>query len=146
MNYTGDLYKEIILDHYKSKVHKHRIEDADFSNEGANPSCGDEIELFLKVEGDTITEASYEGMGCSISIASADMLCEALHGMKTGEARQLIGKFRGMLTKNEEPDFPDEISDLEAMQGVRQYPLRIKCALLSWTTLEQILDRVEEKG
>lgn len=139
MNLGDDLYQEIILDHYKSKKNKRAIENPTFQQEGFNPSCGDDIELYIKTDGSTITDVSFEGMGCSICIASADMLCEALQGASVEHAAQLLGKVKGMLTRKEEPDFPDGAEDLEAIQGIANYPVRIKCALLSWSTLEQIL-------
>jgi nitrogen fixation NifU-like protein len=142
MNLGDDLYKEIILDHYKSRKNRRRLEPVDYHREGVNPSCGDDIELFINTDGDTITEVTYDGVGCSICTASADMLCEALTGAPVEAARELLDRFKGMLTRSEEPDFPDEAADLEAMQGVRNFPVRIKCALLAWNTLEQILQEI----
>ena len=143
MNFANDLYKEIILDHYRNTKNRRRLDPADYHEEGVNPSCGDDIELFINTDGTTITEISYDGVGCSICTASADMLCEALTGAPVPKAKALLEKFKGMLTRGEEPEFPDEAADLEAMQGVRNFPVRIKCALLAWNTLEQIIKEIE---
>ena len=140
MSLEDDLYQEIILENYRSKKNRRRIEPASLQAEGANPSCGDDLELFLVLENDTVVDAAYDGVGCSICCASANLLCETLHGRSTAEARRILGQFKGMLLEDEEPEFADEISDLEAMQGVKHYPVRIKCALLPWNTLEGLLD------
>lgn len=139
MDLGDELYKEIILDNYKSKKNRRRLEDADLKREGFNPSCGDDIELFLKLDGETVTEATYEGVGCSICVASANMLCNAITGASVEQATEVLGRMRAMLVDGEEPDFPDAAADLEALQGVKQFPVRIKCAMLAWNTLEQML-------
>lgn len=139
MNLGDDLYREIILENYKATKNKHPLEPADYHEEGVNPSCGDDIELFLRSDGERITDVSYDGMGCSICLASANMLCESIKGMKVSEAEAMIERVKGMLTRGEEPEFPDGAEDLEAIQGVANYPVRIKCALLSWNTLGQIV-------
>lgn len=145
MDIGDDLYKEIILDNYKSKRNRHAIPDADFSQEGVNPSCGDDVELFLKTDGQIVTDVSYEGMGCSICLASANMLCDSIKGRPIGEARALIAKVKALVTGDEPPQLPDYAGDLEAIGGVRNFPVRIKCALLSWSTLEQVLNEAESK-
>lgn len=139
MNLGDDLYREIILENYKSTKNKRPIEGAAFHEEGVNPSCGDDIELYLMNDGERITDVSYEGVGCSICLASANMLCESIRGMTVEEAENLIDSVKGMLTRNEVPDLPDGAEDLEAIQGVSQFPVRVKCALLSWNTLHGIL-------
>ena len=144
MNFGDDLYREIILENYKSTKNRGTLEPPVYKQEGVNPSCGDDIELFIKSDGERITEVSYDGMGCSICLASANMLCEAIRGMTVEEAAALMDKVKGMLTREEEPDFPDGAEDLEAIQGVANYPVRIKCALLSWNTLDQILGEIRE--
>ncbi len=143
MSLEDDLYQEIILENYRSKKNRRKIEGASLHAEGANPSCGDDLELFLSIEDDVVTDASYEGVGCSICCASANLLCESLHDRSTQEAREILKQFKGMLLDDLEPDFADEISDLEAMQGVKNYPVRIKCALLPWNTLGGLLDGVQ---
>lgn len=145
MNVENDLYKEVILDHYKSKRNRYINEDADYREEGMNPSCGDDVELFLTIDGATVTDVSYQGVGCSICLASANMLCDALTGRTVAEARSLLGQVKQMFTGSETPQFPEYGGDLVALEGVRSYPVRIKCALLSWSTLEQILGRITEQ-
>jgi nitrogen fixation NifU-like protein len=139
MNFGDDLYREIILENYKSKKNKRPLDNADRREEGVNPSCGDDIELYMNVEDGVITEVTYDGVGCSICLASANMLCEALRGMTLEDALEIVGRFKGMLVDGQEVDFSDTLEDLEAMQGVRKFPVRIKCALLSWNTAEQLL-------
>ncbi len=140
MNLEDDLYREIILEHYKSRRNRGQVEGATSTSEGFNPSCGDDLELSIKVDDGVVSDLRYEGQGCSICCASADMLCEAIKGRTVEEARDLLARFNGMLTANRSPDFPEEASDLEAMQGVKNFPVRIKCALLAWKTLEGMLD------
>jgi nitrogen fixation protein NifU and related proteins len=129
-----DLYREIILDHYRSPRHAGRVERADAVVEANNPLCGDEITLSLRLKGDRLEEVAFDGRGCSISQASASMLCDAVGGMQTGDAIELAERFREMLIG----DGPAvEEGDLEALQGVKSYPVRIKCATLAWNALLQ---------
>ncbi len=139
MSLEQDLYKEIILENYKATKNKHKIADATAEAEGNNPSCGDDLTLYMKVADGTIKEVSYEGMGCSICCASANLLCEALRGASIDDARDIIRRFRGMLVEGIDPDFTDRLEDLEAMKGVRDFPVRIKCALLAWSTAAHIV-------
>jgi nitrogen fixation protein NifU and related proteins len=140
MNYEEDLYKEIILENYRSQKNKGAIEGASFHAEGANPSCGDDLELFLSVNNGVIERITYDGIGCSICCAGANLLCEALTGRSFEAALGIVAQFKGMLLEEQEPDFEDAISDLEAMEGVKKYPVRIKCALLAWNTVEGVLN------
>lgn len=139
MNFDDELYKEILLDHYRSKKNKGSIAGKTHSGEGVNPSCGDELTIHLEVHGEEIQDAAYEGMGCSICCASADMLCESVRNRNKDAAEELMKRFKAMLTTEEDVAFSAELSDLEAMKGVKKFPLRIKCALLPWTALEGIL-------
>lgn len=132
-----DLYREIILDHYRRPRHKHAVVPSDRMVEANNPLCGDEIDLTLRFDGGDIAEIGFEGRGCSISQASASMLCEAVSGMPADGARTLAHRFRDML-KGEGDD--SDLGDLEALSGVRAYPMRVKCATLAWTALLQALD------
>jgi len=128
-----DLYREIILDHYRSPRHKHAVSPADAHVEASNPLCGDEIDLSLRLAGDSIEAIGFQGRGCSISQASASMLCEAVSGMAANSATELAQHFRGMLM-GEDGDH-DDLGDLEALRGVRTYPVRVKCATLAWNAL-----------
>lgn len=134
-----ELYREIILEHYHHPRYKGALQDADLTGEGMNPLCGDELTLYVKMNGDRIAEARFDGRGCSISQASASMLTEALKGRTLEEAKRLQQQVKAMLTGA--PHEPlDENDDLTALQGVRNYPVRIKCALLVWNTFEQMLE------
>ena len=132
-----DLYREIILDHYRRPRHKHAVVPADRTVEANNPLCGDEIDLTLRFGGDGIAEIGFEGRGCSISQASASMLCEAVAGIPTADARALAHHFRAMLKGDEDGV---DLGDLEALSGVRAYPMRVKCATLAWNALLQAID------
>ena len=129
-----DLYREIILDHYRSPRHKGRVEDPDISARGYNPLCGDDIEITLRLDGDRIDEVAFDGHGCSISQASASMLTEAVAGKRLGDALELAASVRAMFTGGE-IDL-ESLGDLEALQGVNRYPVRIKCATLAWNALQ----------
>jgi nitrogen fixation protein NifU and related proteins len=142
---SDTLYRDILLDHYKSKKHRFEIVDPTSREEGKNPLCGDTITLYTKMKGDKIDQVSYDGHGCSISMASSSMLCEALEGRSVDEALERIQQFKEMLLTDQEVELPDDIADLEAMSGVKQYPVRIKCALLVWNTAEQMLNEAREK-
>jgi len=135
-----ELYREIILEHYHHPRHKGALPDANLTAEGMNPLCGDELTLYLKTDGDRIVEARFDGRGCSISQASASMLTEAIRGLTLQEAQVLQERVKAMLTGAPHEPFNEE-DDLSALEGVKNYPVRIKCALLAWTTLEEILSK-----
>lgn len=97
------------------------------------------MELHVRAENGRIADVAYQGMGCSICCASANLLCDAVRGKSVGEAQAIVSQYRSMLLEDAEPEFPDEAGDLEAMQGVKKYPVRIKCAMLAWNTLEHIM-------
>jgi len=134
-----DLYKEIIVDHSQSPRNQGKLEHATHHHHGYNPLCGDEIELQLQVENDLIEGVAFQGSGCAISQASASMLTQQLKGKTTAEATALISTFKTWMKDRQAPECPGELGDVEALSGVRNYPVRIKCALLAWTTLEQAL-------
>jgi nitrogen fixation NifU-like protein len=135
-----ELYRELILDHYRNPRNHVPLESPAVVAEGYNPLCGDEVELRLDVEGDIISDVSFTGRGCSISQASGSMLTEVVKGKTVAQARALIALFTRMMT---DPDFvPEEdVGDLEALQGVAKYPVRVKCATLAWHALQDGLDR-----
>jgi nitrogen fixation NifU-like protein len=135
-----ELYRELILDHYRSPRNHEPLESPDVVAEGYNPLCGDEIEIHLSFAGDAIEKIAFRGHGCSISQASGSMLTIAVKGKSTDEARGLIESFKRMMTDpDSEP--PEELGDLEALQGVAKFPVRVKCATLAWHALEDGLDR-----
>jgi nitrogen fixation NifU-like protein len=145
-----DLYREIILDHYRSPRNKGELETPPaVRTEGYNPLCGDEIVLYLQVDGDTVTDVKIGGQGCSISQSSASMMSAAIKGKSVAEVRALVRAFKAMMDIHESrlegagetvPDPEVKLGDLEALQGVVKFPVRIKCATLSWNTLTQALD------
>lgn len=129
-----DLYKTIILEHYAHPPHKGALADHTHHEEGFNPSCGDEIEVFLRVEDNTVTKASFDGVGCSLCLASASMLTTLLPGKTLDEAKQLQSAFKNWITVRDPEPSPVDLDELEALGGVRNYPVRIKCVLLAWET------------
>lgn len=143
------LYREVILDHYRNPRHSGSIEDPDAHAEGYNPLCGDEVTIDLRVEGTTISDARVRGRGCSISQASASMMADAIVGTTIDEVRELTHRIKAMLDIEEgdaglDPDRPGAtLGDLEALAGVKQFPVRIKCADLAWTTLTEALEADE---
>lgn len=134
-----DLYKEVILDHYRAPRNKGRLDPHDVALERNNPLCGDEIELFLKFNGDTVEGIAFEGKGCSISQASASMMTEKVGGLTGDVAAELAEEIKRMMAGESEGD-PEELEDLVALKGVVKYPVRIKCALLGWNTLLEALE------
>jgi nitrogen fixation NifU-like protein len=137
-----ELYKEVILDHYRDPRNKGRIDPHDIALERNNPLCGDELELFLRFDGDTLEAVGFEGKGCSISQASASMMTEKIDSIPIKDAAALAESIKRMMAGEEEGD-PGELGDLVSLKGVVKYPVRIKCALLSWNTL---LEALEESG
>ncbi|MFQ5967061.1 MAG: Fe-S cluster assembly sulfur transfer protein SufU [Acidimicrobiia bacterium] len=142
-----ELYREVILDHYRNPRNRDRIDDPDAHAEGTNPLCGDEVAIDLVYDGDVVSEVSVRGQGCSISQSSASMMSEAIKGKSKAEVQELSDRFKTMMsiTEGKDPGLDPErpgavLGDLEALQGVRKFPVRIKCADLAWTTLEQALD------
>jgi nitrogen fixation NifU-like protein len=136
------LYQDVILDHYKKPRNIGKIEDYDVGMELANPTCGDVIGIHLKLNDEGIVEdAKFHGYGCSISQSSASMLTVKLKGNTVEEARKLIANFYDMM-KGTQGDY-NHLGELQALQGVSKYPVRIKCATLAWKALEQGLNKKE---
>jgi nitrogen fixation protein NifU and related proteins len=133
-----ELYKEVILDHYKSPRNKRSVPGAELSCSKNNPLCGDEITIRAHLTDGRVADVAFEGRGCSISQASASMLTEAVMGKPVEEAEKLAAEFRSMMEGKLEPD-EDEFGDLVALKGVVKYPVRIKCAVLAWDVLQEAL-------
>jgi nitrogen fixation protein NifU and related proteins len=133
-----DLYKEVILDHYKSPRNKRGLPDATASLHQNNPLCGDEITIHARLEDGKVAEVTFEGQGCSISQASASMLTETVAGKTVDDAAGLTREFRGMMEGAVDPD-EEAFGDLIALKGVVKYPVRIKCAVLAWDVLQDVL-------
>lgn len=131
-----ELYRELLIDHYRKPRNHGALPDATHHLEGLNPVCGDAIELDVKLAGGTLEEMAFRGQGCSISQASASMMTERLKGKDLGEAARVLGLVRAMLVNGQQPD-ERELGDLAALQGVAKLPVRVKCAMLSWNVLEK---------
>lgn len=142
-----ELYREVILDHYRNPRRKGTLAGDHVHAEGNNPSCGDEFFLDLLVEDGVVVDAAMLGQGCSISQASGSMMMDAIVGQSVDHVQDLARKFRIMMTIEEGENPVDEdrpgsvLGDLEALQGVKKFPVRIKCADLAWTTLAEALGR-----
>ena len=135
------LYQEVILDHHRRPRHRGKLADPHFEVEMNNPTCGDEICLQVRVEGDLITEAAFTGQGCSISQASASMMLEMLTGKSAATVRQVADRFRQMIHGDESAAADPLLGNLRALAGVAQYPARVRCAMLAWTALEEVTPR-----
>jgi nitrogen fixation NifU-like protein len=133
-----ELYKEVILDHYKSPRNKRDVPGAELSCSKNNPLCGDEITIHAHLTDGRVADVAFEGRGCSISQASASMLTEAVMGKPVEDAEKLAAEFRSMMEGKLDPD-EEEFGDLVALKGVVKYPVRIKCAVLAWDVLQEAL-------
>ena len=137
-----DLYQQVILDHNR-RPRNFRALDAGRKAEGFNPLCGDRLTVYLKVEDGTITDVGFQGSGCAISKASASLMTDSIKGKPVAEAVALFERFQQMITAS--PDVPvKQLGKLEALAGVRQFPIRVKCASLAWHTLRTALDSRDE--
>ena len=137
-----DLYREIILDHYRTPRNRGALETPPaVVAQGHNPLCGDEIQVYLLVDGDVVKDVKVGGQGCSISQSSASMMTQAIKGKSVADAHRILNAFRRMMGLEVDGE-PEEVNlgDLEALQGVVKFPVRIKCATLAWTTLAQAMD------
>ena len=135
MSDLADLYQEVILDHNRRPRNFHALAGASHTAEGYNPLCGDRLTLYLKVNGDTIEDVSFQGAGCAISKASASLMTDAVKGRTRAEAQALFERFHRMVTTP--PDQPvEELGKLSSLAGVREFPVRVKCASLAWHTLK----------
>ena len=133
-----EIYKEVILDHYKNPRNKREMPDAELKCSKNNPLCGDEITVFVRAEDGKVLEVSFVGQGCSISQSSASMMTESVSGKTVEEVDELSSSVRGMLSGEVEPD-EDAFGELVALKGVVKYPIRVKCAVLAWDVLQEAL-------
>ncbi len=140
MSDLSDLYQEVILDHNRHPRNFGLLADADRTAEGYNPLCGDRLHLYVKLDGNRITRVMFEGSGCAISKASASLLTEAVTGKTMAEAVEIFDAFHKMVTGEREADLDDEVlGKLAVLGGVREFPVRVKCASLAWHTLKSAL-------
>ncbi len=135
-----EIYQEVILDHYRKPRNYAALAEANRKAGGYNPLCGDRMTVYLIVEDGMVKEATFEGAGCAISTASASLMTEAVKGKPAAEVKALFERFRGMLTDAPDLDDDEDLGKLEALAGVRQVPVRIKCATLAWHTLKAALE------
>lgn len=140
MSDLNELYQEVILDHNKRPRNFRTIEGASHHADGYNPLCGDKLSLTVKVDGDQIADVAFVGSGCAISKASASLMTDSLKGKSVAEARALFERFHRMITTP--PDQPvEDMGKLSVLAGVREFPVRVKCASLAWHTLKAALER-----
>jgi nitrogen fixation NifU-like protein len=139
------LYRQVIMDHYKHPRNRGEILDGALTINMNNPTCGDRIQLHLIVEDGKITESKFGGEGCSISLASASMMTDAIKGLPVEKALELSGIFSKMMIGEDYDEGDFDLGDIEALQGVAKFPARIKCATLAWKAMEKGVGEVEEK-
>lgn len=134
------------MEHANNSEHKHDLVDATHNERGHNPSCGDDIELHVKIDGDTIKEAAFTGSGCAISQASTSLLCELIEGKSIAEAKLACKKFIGMIVGDEDDmdELEDLLGDAVALQNISVMPQRVKCAVLAWHTLNDMLEKNQQ--
>lgn len=147
MNDLQDLYREVILDHNRRPRNFGELEDADRVVEGVNPLCGDRMTLYVKLNGDTVQDIRFKGTGCAISVASSSLMTERVKGASLQENLDLFEKIHDMLTAAEFDDsaHAQELDKLAALSGVREYPMRVKCASLAWHALKSALTGVDDE-
>jgi nitrogen fixation NifU-like protein len=144
MSDLRELYQEVILDHSKHPRNFRKLPDANRSACGHNPLCGDRVALYLHIESDRIEDVSFEGAGCAISTASASLLTEAVKGKTLAEAGALFERFRDLVTGRTTAQKAPGLGKLEAFSGVRDFPVRVKCATMAWHTLRAALEERNE--
>jgi nitrogen fixation NifU-like protein len=144
MSELSELYQQVILDHNKKPRNFKKLEEANHSAEGYNPLCGDQLTVYLNLEDDTVKEITFEGSGCAISKAAASMMTQAVKGKNKEEAEQLFDEFHRMVKGDlDEEVQPNHLGNLKIFAGVREFPVRVKCATLAWHTLHAALNQEE---
>jgi len=142
MSDLRELYQELILDHTKAPRNFRAMDNASHQAKGHNPLCGDKLDVFILLNGDRIEDVSFEGSGCAISTASASLMTEMLKGCTREEAEALFETFHHMLTEGSPlPEGAPEMGKLEVFEGVREFPVRVKCATLAWHTVHAALEK-----
>jgi len=141
MSELSELYQQVILDHNKKPRNFHKLETANRRAEGYNPLCGDQLNVYLDMEDDQVKDVAFEGSGCAISKASASMMTQAVKGKTKAEAEQLFNEFHRMVTGElDAEEDPNNLGRLKIFAGVRDFPVRVKCATLSWHTMHAALN------
>jgi nitrogen fixation NifU-like protein len=139
MSELDDLYQEVILDHGRRPRNFHKLEGADREAEGLNPLCGDHYKIYLRLDGDRIADAAFEGAGCAISKASASLMTAAVKGRSVAEAEQLFDRVHALVTRGDAGADPAALGKLAVLSGVNAFPTRVKCASLAWHALHNAL-------
>ncbi len=141
MSELSELYQQVILDHNKKPRNFRKLPTANHSAEGFNPLCGDQLTVYLDLEGDAVKEISFEGSGCAISKAAASMMTQAVKGKNKQQVEQLFKEFHGMVTGElDEETTENALGNLKIFSGVREFPVRVKCASLPWHTMHAALN------
>ena len=141
MSELSELYQQVILDHNKKPRNFHKLENANRRAEGYNPLCGDQLNVYLQIDDDQVTDISFEGSGCAISKASASMMTQAVKGKTKVEVENLFNEFHRMAMGDlDEENEPNQLGKLRIFAGVRDFPARVKCATLSWHTMRAALE------
>lgn len=144
MSELSELYQQVILDHNKKPRNFHKLENANYSAEGYNPLCGDQLTVYLNLDNDQVKEVGFEGSGCAISKASASMMTQAVKGKTREEVESLFKEFHSMVTGElDEETEENSLGNLKIFAGVREFPVRVKCASLPWHTLHAALNKKE---
>ena len=147
MEDLNDIYNELIMEHSMNSYNKKKLKDANYEEIGHNPNCGDEITLEVKLDGDIIEDMAFSGHGCAISQASTSIMIDTLKGKTVKEAQDIIKTFIGMIKREQESEEDlEKLEDAIAFKNIANMPARVKCALLAWHTLEDILNKNEENG
>ncbi|RSD26393.1 Fe-S cluster assembly sulfur transfer protein SufU [Mesobacillus subterraneus] len=143
-NNLDNLYRQVIMDHYKNPRNKGVLDEGSLTVNMNNPTCGDRIQLTMKVEDGKVSDAKFEGEGCSISMSSASMMTQAIKGRNVEEALKLSQIFSDIMQGKEYDEDDLDLGDIEALQGVAKFPARIKCATLAWKAMEKGLKEEED--
>ena len=143
MSDLTELYQEVILDHNRRPRNYRRLEGASHHAEGYNPLCGDRVTVFVQIDGGRISDVAFEGSGCAISKASASLMTDRVKGSTVAEARDLFERFHRMVTTPPDQEV-EELGKLSALAGVREFPVRVKCASLAWHTLKAAMDQEDK--
>lgn len=144
MSELSELYQQVILDHNKKPRNFHKLENANYSAEGHNPLCGDQLTVYVNLDNDQVKEVGFEGSGCAISKASASMMTQAVKGKTKEEVESLFKEFHSMVTGEfDEETEENSLGHLKIFAGVREFPVRVKCASLPWHTLHAALNKKE---
>ena len=147
MEDLNEIYTELIMEHSMNSYNKKKLQDADYEEIGHNPNCGDEITLEIKLDGDIIKDMAFSGHGCAISQASTSIMIDTLKGKTIEEAKEIIKIFINMIKREQESEEDlEKLEDAIALKNIANMPARVKCALLAWHTLEDILNKNEENG